>query len=94
MPVESVKELTHEEFLGWLEFFDRRPIGWKEDLRTAYLMQAAGVDKKPEDMFPSLRSIFKPIKDNPAVASLRSSYMFKKMMSAKGGASLGDLKLS
>jgi hypothetical protein len=81
-------ELMYDEFLGWLDFFDRRPVGWREDDRTHKLMQAFGVKEKPWVIFGSLEPIYRPKKQENNtfdVGSLKSSLMFQKMMTARGG---------
>lgn len=52
--------MPYDELLGWQDYFNRRPYGWREDLRTSYLLRAAGEDVKPSDKFPSLKAIFEP----------------------------------
>lgn len=53
--------MTHEDYLGWLEYFTRQPYGWREDLRAYYAATAmAGKDApKPEQMFPSIAQLKK-----------------------------------
>jgi hypothetical protein len=53
----ELDHLAYEEIQGGYEYFQRRPIGWREDLRTAYIMNSSGVDKKPEEIFPSIKQI-------------------------------------
>lgn len=50
-------ELDYEELLGWMEYFRRRPVGWRADNRAAIIaMSSMGGGKlKPEDLFDSLR---------------------------------------
>lgn len=56
MPVYKLEnEMPYTELMKWIEFFKRRPVGWREDSRTAMLMRAQGVKAKGEDIFPSLR---------------------------------------
>ena len=54
----TVDELKHSmssrELRQWVKFKGSRPTGWREDLRTFYIMKSMGLDKKPEDVFPSL----------------------------------------
>jgi len=50
--------LTHEEYLGWVDFFERNPDGWREDLRTYYQMSSMSKLKaKPEDVFPAIKAM-------------------------------------
>lgn len=74
--------MPYLELRGWMEFFRRRPIGWREDNRTALIMRSFGVKEKPEAIFPSLAAL----KDNaPKSVGLRGSKMLQMMLSAKGG---------
>lgn len=54
---KDLESMDYEEVLGWFEYFQRRPVGWRDDLRAAYLMNAQGVDKKPDEIFPSIKQI-------------------------------------
>lgn len=47
--------MPYDEYLKWVTFFSKRPIGWREDRRTAMLMRAQGVKASEEEIFPSLR---------------------------------------
>lgn len=80
-----VEEMPYEEFLIWVSYFERRPVGWRSDLRAAYQLQAAGVKKSPQDIFSSLKAVSKT---NDSGMSIRGSAMFKKLLNAKGGDSL------
>ena len=52
--------MPYDELTGWIEYFNRRPFGWREDHRTYIIASSFGGGKlKPEDMFPSLRVIRK-----------------------------------
>jgi hypothetical protein len=90
---ELLEEMPYIEFQGWLEYFDRRPVDWRDDLRAARLMQAQGITEKPENIFESLRQLsdavtkYAPKLPEGAanVASLRNSALFAKLLSAKGG---------
>jgi hypothetical protein len=49
-------ELPYEELIGWMEYFRRRPHGWREDNRAAIIAMSFGGGKvRPEDLFDSLR---------------------------------------
>jgi len=50
-------EMSHKELSGWFNYFERRPPGWQSDQRTAMLVNALGAKKRPEELFPSLRSM-------------------------------------
>ena len=50
--------MPYEEFNGWMLFFKHRPVGWQEDQRTYLLLSAQGVKKKPQEIFPTLSTIY------------------------------------
>lgn len=90
MPVYMLtSEMPYDELQCWLEYFERRPVGWRSDLRAAYLLGAQGVKAKPSTIFPSLGAVMAERSADP-VSSLKGSYMHAKMLSAKGGTKLGD----
>jgi hypothetical protein len=86
MPVFQLQALMpYDELQKWLLYFERRPEDWREDLRTAYIMNAFGDKRRPQEIFPAVAAVMKrPESDNP-VASLKGSLLFHKMLSAKGG---------
>lgn len=93
MPVyKMMNEMPYEEFLKWNDFFGKRPIGWREDLRAYYILRANGVEKKGPEIFPSLIPIFGDSSKSNAISSLKGSYLFNKMMGAKGGDKLPILE--
>jgi hypothetical protein len=48
-----------------MEYFRRRPVGWREDNRAAVIAMSMGGGKiKPEDLFDSLRVIRKESSDS------------------------------
>lgn len=92
MPVYKLfEEMPYEELLGWIAYFDRRPIGWREDLRTSYIMGTFGDKRRPTEMFPSLATIYASSNQN-AGTSLKGSLLFSRMLSAKGGDKLKALE--
>ena len=93
MPVyELLENMPYEEFLGWLNYFEQRPVGWREDDRTMKLLQAQGVTEKPHKIFQSLGKIYSPNRkvDSKIAESLKGSAMFPMIISAKGGESLSE----
>jgi hypothetical protein len=52
-----LEEMPYNELRGWIEFFEKRPIGWREDNRTSMILQAFGVKEKPEKIFRSIEII-------------------------------------
>jgi len=81
MSVNDVLDLPYEEFLGWFKFFKVRPVGWQEDNRTALLLSAQGVKKKPQEIFPSLAAVYKGSKKQ---SSLDPNFI-KMLQKARGG---------
>jgi hypothetical protein len=73
--------MPYTELLQWVNYFRRRPIGYKEDQRTFLSLQAQGFKGKPEDVFASL----KQMKDNtPAeVKALPKDKFLEMMMQSK-----------
>jgi hypothetical protein len=80
------EEMTYEELLGWFNYFERRPIGWREDLRTSYQLQVAGDKRRSVEIFPTLSVIFN--KPGDGMSTLKNSALFQKMLSAVGGSKL------
>lgn len=91
MPVYKIaQEMTYEEFLGWLNYFERRPPEWRSDDRAYKYLQTQGVKEKPWMIFSSLKSIY----NNKAsvteegmldAGAFKGSLMFSKMMGAVNG---------
>jgi hypothetical protein len=88
------QEMPYDEFIGWMAYFDRRPLGWKEDLRTFYIMKSFGTNEKPENVFPSLAPVIRENQNKDALATLKGSQMLSRLLRAKGGVQLNfeDLK--
>jgi hypothetical protein len=85
---QLVTELSYEEFLGWMAYFELRPFQWREDDRASKLMQAWGVKEKPWRIFPSLDAVYnrRPRNDDGTdISSLKGSLFLQKMSEAKGG---------
>ena len=84
MPLHVLLEtMPYTEMLGWFNYFEKRPVGWRDDLRTAYMLQAQGVKKKPGDVFPSLRQL--GTTGNKHADSLKNSAFYQMLMKARGG---------
>lgn len=78
--------MPYEELLKWVEFFSRRPMGWREDQRTFMLLQANGFKGKPEDIFTSLAMIKEHhAKATKAGKALPQGEFLKRMFKASGG---------
>jgi len=88
--------MPYEELKKWLIFFDKRPIGWRDDTRFSTILKAIGVKAKPEQIFPSLGKI-KASESNQSdgsfnVNSFRKSSLFQKLLTAKNGDKVDILK--
>lgn len=82
-------EMTYEELQGWFNYFERRPIGWRDDDRTYKLLQAQGVKEKPQNLFTSLKAVYDETRninsEGTDIGSLKGSLIFQKMLTARGG---------
>jgi len=47
--------MPYTEFVKWVEFFKKRPVGWREDQRAYLYLRTQGVKENPENIFPSLK---------------------------------------
>lgn len=85
--------MAYEELLGWFSYFEKRPVGWRDDDRTMKYLQTQGVKEKPWAVFSSLRPIYnggkEPEKGANPTASLEGSSLFQKLMMSKGGDETG-----
>jgi len=96
MPLYMLMEMPYDELLGWFEYFDRRPIGWRDDLRAVPMLRTQGVKEAPEKIFSSLAKVFK--KEEPkeegriSFDELKNSTFFSKMLGATGGDQLEIFK--
>jgi hypothetical protein len=78
--------MTYEEFLGWFDYFERRPAGWREDDRTMKYLQTQGVKEKPWNIFPSLNSIYnRKESESFDITGFKNSTLFSKILSANNG---------
>jgi len=81
--------MPYDELLAWIKYFEKRPVGWREDNRAYKLLQAQGVKAAPQLIFPTLEPIFKqdkPAEDGQvATRSLKNSALFMMLSQAKGG---------
>jgi hypothetical protein len=83
-------EMPYEELLGWMDYFEKRPVEWRADDRTLKLLQIQGFKGKPESIFTSLALLNKKqvtkVKDGMLdTAKFQQSFLFQKIMSAEGG---------
>lgn len=90
MPVgRMLNEMTLEEYQGWCNYFERRPVGWRDDDRTYKLLQAQGVKEKAGALFPSLHAVYNGSQtqneEGTNILSLKGSQLFMNMLQATGG---------
>lgn len=92
MPIHRLaEEMPYEELLGWMNYFERRPVDWRADDRAYKILQTQGVKEKPWAIFSSLDPIYNAKKSHDGtldVKGLKSSALFLKMAGAKGGEKL------
>jgi len=90
MPVyKLVDEMPYEELLGWMAYFEKRPVDWRDDDRTYKLLQVQGVKEKPWKLFSTLNPIYNATNKNTDGTldpnNLKQSAMFTKMLLARNG---------
>ena len=83
MSVHQIREhMSYDEYIGWFDYFYRRPAGWEDDNRAYMIMARSGMSQlkqKPEDLFPSLRAVKRDgrtdeeIEHSQFLASLKAS---------------------
>jgi hypothetical protein len=84
MPVYQIMDdMPYEEVQGWFKFFKERPIGWREDFRTAQIMRSNGVEKQPYELFESLDTIHKGLQSRKSLVPM-SFVHFLKVKSVGG----------
>jgi hypothetical protein len=78
--------MPYEELLKWVEFFNRRPVGWREDYRTYLFLRTQGVKESPENIFPSLKQLQKheSKRSEPDRAVPKGKFL-DMLLKAKGG---------
>ena len=94
MPLYKLREeMPYDEFIGWSEYFSKRPVGWREDSRTSMIMRSFGVKAAPSEIFPSLKMMKDAEEQAPdrLGETLKKSVFFQKMLKSTGGDKIGDL---
>jgi len=88
---ELHESVSYQEFAMWMEYFKRRPLGWRDDDRAFKLMRAQGAKLNPESVFTSL-ALMKEFeterKKKEAIVPRTGSFLHSMMMAAKGGEKL------
>ena len=98
MPIyKMAEEMSYEEFLGWMDYLECRPIGWREDDRIFKVLQTQGVKGQPYQYFPTLKPLYQPRKAEKQegelnMRSFQKSFIFSKMAGAVGGDQLDFVK--
>jgi len=96
MPVyRLLEEMTYEELLGWMDYFNKRPVGWRDDASMVPILQTQGVKVKPEAIYPSLAAMKRSEENTDgriSAANLKNSAFFSKMLGAVGGDKLDIFK--
>jgi len=87
-------QMDYEEFIGWVDYLELRPIGWRDDDRAYKLMRIQGHKESPENTFDSLRSIRRRSEEaknklneegKTNISSLKTSSFLQKLNRAQGG---------
>ena len=91
MPLyKLLTEMPYDELMKWPSYFEKRPLGWRDDDRAFKMAQAPeGYKKgtKPWEVYPSLTPIYNaPSASETNLKSLKGSALFSRMMKARGGA--------
>jgi hypothetical protein len=92
MSVRDVLSLPYDEFLGWFDYFSRKPIGWREDNRTYLTILSTGAKVNPGQLFPSLKAIQKSARKPSQWESLKGSVFFQHIMNSVNGDKLKILE--
>jgi len=94
-PVYKLRdEMPYDEYAQWMTFFEKRPVGWREDQRTSFILNALGVKQKGTEIFSSLKTMHANSAEPDIAQSLKKSSFFQKMLGAVGGDRLDFLYAS
>ena len=92
---ELLESMSFQEYVLWLKFFNKRPLGWREDMRAYRLMCSSGnmpKNAKPGDWFSSLAQMSEAeAAENKAIPH-RGTFVHTALMNARGGAKLEFLE--
>lgn len=82
-------EMPYDELLGWGEYFNLKPPGWREDQRAALIVNSNGANVAGEHMFSSLARMKeiseKEDADKVNTKGLTQSAFMQNMLKAVGG---------
>jgi len=86
--------MSFQEYILWLKFFEKRPIGWREDLRAYRIMCSGGNMKnpKPGEYFSSLKQMSEAEAAENKRIPQRGTFAHSAMLNAKGGQKLDFLQ--
>lgn len=86
MTLRELKDMDYQELLGWFSYFELRPPGWREDDRTAKLLQVQGVKKSAHELFPSLAAMHNKVVSSQTVGqAVVGSKIQSFLLNAVGG---------
>lgn len=89
--IAEIRDMPYTDLQGWIEYFKRRPPGWREDDRIVKLLQIQGFKGRGEEVFNSLAQMRKQHeemlnsgKGGVVSAGLLQSAFFQRLAKAKG----------
>jgi hypothetical protein len=65
--MDQLYSMSIKEYYGWIQYFNNRPYGWRDDHRAAIIAQTTYQGSKPlkiKELFPSLSVIGDKIENN------------------------------
>lgn len=86
--------------MKWIDFFEKRPLGWRDDDRAYKLLSAWGVKADPWEVFESLGKLKRSSENDKSLNdrnnselyittdSFKNSILFQKLKKAKGGSKI------
>jgi hypothetical protein len=77
-----LEEMPYQEYITWLTFLKKRPIGIREDYRAAAIIKSLSKDAPITEMFPSLAP--KNEGATELISSIKSSKIFSLMKTSVG----------
>lgn len=78
--------MPYTELLKWIEFFNTRPIGWREDQRTYLVLRSLGYKGSPESLFATLKKIKgNQVENQKPDRAVPKGAFLDKLLKAKNG---------
>lgn len=65
--MDQLYNMSNKEYYGWIEYFNKRPYGWRDDHRAAIIAQTTYQGTKPlkiKELFPALGVLSDKIENN------------------------------